>query len=74
MRHSYRLEMNRDGTFQLSRVTERDPEQGWMETGTKTFATADEARDYLPKDKGLVRSWPPAYGMSNVIEYWDEPR
>lgn len=68
--HHYRLERNHDGTVTMHRVT-LSP-RGWMENGSYDFPDEDSARAPLLKSS-LVRSWPPSYGNTNVIEYWDEP-
>ncbi len=67
-KHSYWLEKNQDDSIQLCRATLTP--KGWIESGSKRFNNADDARAYLPP--GLVRSWPPNYGGTRVIEYWNE--
>lgn len=71
-KHFYWLEkLGREGgdAVKLSRATLTP--KGWMESGSKEFQTADAARSVLPR--GLVRSWPPSYGGTQVIEWWSEP-
>lgn len=69
LKHFYWLERKQDDSIKLCRAT-LSP-RGWMESGEKNFPNAEEARAYLPP--GLIRSWPPSYGGTRVLEYWSEP-